>query len=157
MPSLSQSLDQSLCVTMRMEPRPRIKAHHHHSPGCLGEMESIVNCPPCTPVAHPEAGLRLSSLNRVGQAPTGPSIPRLMPAWPFSGASQVTEERKMTNMQKHRTREAGPWLGAGGRQWGHWSVCELCMSSHQQCWQPGSASSLHSYSSDNEVRGGVPG
>jgi hypothetical protein len=50
----------------------------------------------------------------------------------------------MTNMQKHRNREAGPWLGAGGRQWGHWSVCELGMSSHQQCWKPASVSSPHS-------------
>lgn len=61
------------------------------------------------------------------------------------GVSQVTGERKMTNMQKHRKREAGPWLGAGGRQWGHWSVCELEMSSHQPCWKSGSVSSLHSH------------
>lgn len=56
----------------------------------------------------------------------------------------MTGERKMTNMQKHRNRETGPWTGVGGRQWGHWSVCEPGMSSHQQCWKPASLSSPHS-------------
>lgn len=144
---------------MRMEPRPGIKTHHHHSPGRPGEIRHAVNCQLSSlhscGSSESRAGAQL--LNWVGQAPTGPSIPRLMPAWPFSGASQVTGERKMTNMQKHRNREAGPWPGAGGRQWGHWSVCELGMSSHQQCWKPGSDSSPHSCVGDNEAGGGEAG
>lgn len=120
MPHLRQSLDQSVCVTIRMEPRPRIKKYHQRSPRCLRGIQhgtqvqlSSLPLPPLLWLMHLESRAEAQLSDRVGQAPLVLPSHVQCQLWPFTRASQVTGEEKMSNMQKHRNREAGPGWGWG--------------------------------------------